>query len=96
VNHPRLALDPTIHAPIRFAITAALASVDEADFKSIRDSVEISDSALSKQVATLKDAGYVKVRKVFVGTRPRTYLSLTAAGRTAWTRHVRALKEIAG
>jgi len=78
--------------PLRFNITAALASVDEVDFKSVRDSMEISDSVLSKQIATLKDAGYVNIRKVFIGMRPRTYLSLTPAGRGPWTRHVRALK----
>jgi DNA-binding MarR family transcriptional regulator len=91
-----MALDPVIHAPIRFSITAALAAVDEADFKSIREAVEISVSALSKQVSTLEEAGYVKVRKVFVGKRPRTYLSLTADGRKAWDIHVQALREIAG
>ncbi|MFD8492803.1 winged helix-turn-helix domain-containing protein [Amycolatopsis sp. NPDC059657] len=96
MSHPRLALNPVIHAPIRFSIAAALAAVDEADFKSIKEAVEISDSALSKQVSTLEEAGYVKVRKVFVGKRPRTYLSLTADGRKAWDIHLRALREIAG
>ncbi|QWF82049.1 winged helix-turn-helix domain-containing protein [Amycolatopsis sp. CA-230715] len=96
MNHPRLALDPVIHSPIRFSITAALAAVDEADFKSVRDAVEISDSVLSKQISTLEEAGYVTVRKIFVGKRPRTYISLTARGRKAWGTHVRALREIAG
>lgn len=85
-----------IHSPIRFSITAALAAVDEADFKSVRDAVEISDSVLSKQISTLEEAGYVTVRKIFVGKRPRTYISLTARGRKAWGTHVRALREIAG
>lgn len=51
---------------------------------------------LSKQVATLEQAGYVKVRKGYVGKRPRTWLSLTRSGREAFTRHVSALREIAG
>ncbi|WP_078588755.1 MULTISPECIES: winged helix-turn-helix domain-containing protein [Streptomyces] len=95
MNHPRWSLDTVIHAPIRFSITAALAAVDEADFKSIREAIEITDSALSKQIALLEDAGYVKVRKTFVGKRARTWLSLTKAGRIALNRHLTALREIA-
>ncbi|HZP54256.1 transcriptional regulator, partial [Actinocrinis sp.] len=56
--------------------------------------IGLSDSALSKQLTTLEDAGYVEVRKAFVGKRPRTSARLTAAGRTAFDRHVLALQQI--
>jgi len=85
-----------IHAPVRFSIVAALAAVDEADFKSLAETIELSDSALSKQLTTLKDAGYVALRKTFVGRFPRTYVALTPAGRKAWEHHLQALREIAG
>ena len=55
-----------------------------------------SDPALSKQVATLEDAGYVMVRKGYVGKRPRTWLSLSQAGRQALQDHLAALRGIAG
>ncbi|QBI56564.1 winged helix-turn-helix domain-containing protein [Streptomonospora litoralis] len=95
MKHPRSQLDDAIHAPVRFSIAAALAAADQADFKFVRDTVEVSDSALSKQIAVLENAGYVKVRKTFVGRRPRTYLSLTPEGREAFERHVQALRDIA-
>jgi hypothetical protein len=38
----------------------------------------------------------VKVDKGYVGKRPRTWLSLTPAGRQAMTRHLEALRAIAG
>lgn len=95
MTHPRKSLDSVIHAPVRYSIAAALASVDEADFRTLRDAIEITDSALSKQIALLEEAGYVKVRKVFVGKRTRTWLSLSPMGRTAFTRHVEALQDIA-
>lgn len=94
--HARHRIDEVIHAPVRFSIVAALASVDEAEFALVRDSVEVSDSVLSKQVSTLEAAGYVKVRKGYVGKRPRTWLSLTRTGRTAYAQHLMALREIAG
>ncbi|MFC3996984.1 winged helix-turn-helix domain-containing protein [Nocardiopsis sediminis] len=95
MSHPRSRLDGVIHAPVRLSIVAALAAVDSAEFRFVRDTVEITDSALSKQVSTLEEAGYVHVRKSFAGRRPRTHLSLTPEGRAAFDRHVRALRDIA-
>ena len=95
-GHARHRLDDVIHAPVRFSIVATLAAVDEAEFGLVRDEVEVSDSVLSRQVSTLERSGYVKVRKGYVGKRPRTWLSLTAPGRAAYAGHLAALREIAG
>jgi len=94
-GHARHRLDEVIHAPVRFSIVASLAGADEAEFSAVRDTVEVSDSVLSRQVSTLEAAGYVKVRKGCVGKRPRTWLSLTAPGRAAYERHLTALRAIA-
>jgi DNA-binding MarR family transcriptional regulator len=50
--------------------------------------------SLSKQLSTLENAGYIEVRKGFVGKRPRTSARLTTAGRTAFEQHVLALHQI--
>jgi DNA-binding MarR family transcriptional regulator len=92
--HARHQLDAAFHSPIRFSIVAALATVDEAEFAYVRDSIEISDAVLSKQAAGLEQNGYVKIRKGYVGKYPRTWLSLTKTGRKAYERHVVALHEI--
>ena len=94
-GHPRHRLDDVIHAPVRFSVVAALARVTEAEFGWVRDVVGVTDSALSKQISTLEEAGYVQVRKGYVGKRPRTWLRLSAGGRDAYTRHLQALQEIA-
>ena len=86
--------DELIHAPTRLEIVSLLAAVEWADFKFIRDEVGLSDSALSKQLTTLEAAGYVEIRKGFVGKRPRTSARLSKAGRAAFELHVAALQEI--
>ena len=86
--------DELIHAPTRLAIVALLAPAEWAEFKFIRDSVGLSDSALSKQLTTLERAGYVEIRKDFVGKRPRTSARLSRQGRAAFERHVAALQEV--
>ncbi|MDB5065374.1 MAG: ArsR family transcriptional regulator [Chloroflexi bacterium] len=55
-SHPRHRLDAVIHAPVRFSIMATLAAADSAEFSFVRDTVEMSDSVLCKQVATLEQA----------------------------------------
>ena len=86
--------DELIHPPTRLAVVSLLAASQWADFTFIRDSVTLSDSALSKQLATLEQAGYVEIRKGFVGKRPRTSARLTPAGRTAFEQHVAALQDM--
>jgi DNA-binding transcriptional ArsR family regulator len=86
--------DELVHAPTRLSIVSLLAAAEWADFKFLRDTVGMSDSALSKQLTTLEDAGYVEIRKHFVGKRPRTSARLTDVGRTAFDGHVAALQEI--
>ncbi len=94
-SHPRHRLDEVIHAPVRFSVVAALARVTEAEFGWMRDAVGVTDSALSKQVSTLEQAGYVHVRKGYVGKRPRTWLRLSPRGRAAYEQHLQALRDIA-
>jgi DNA-binding transcriptional ArsR family regulator len=86
--------DELIHAPTRLSIVALLAASEWAEFKFIRDSVGLSDSALSKQLTTLEEAGYIEIRKGFVGKRPRTSARLNSVGRAAFEQHVAALQEI--
>jgi DNA-binding MarR family transcriptional regulator len=93
--HPRHELAELLGHPVRFSIVALLAGASQAEFGFVRDQVEISDSTLSKQVSALEQAGYVKVRKGFVGKRARTWLSLTAEGRRTFERHLAALRSIA-
>ena len=69
--------DELIHAPTRLEIVSLLAAAQWADFKYIRDELGLSDSALSKQLSTLESAGYVQIRKRFVGKFPRTSASLS-------------------
>ncbi|MEE4495619.1 winged helix-turn-helix domain-containing protein [Streptomyces sp. BE230] len=92
---PGPALDEVVHHPSRLAVAAFLSACAEADFATVRDRCGLSDSALSKIATALEAPGYVHIRKGHVGRRPRTWLSLTPAGRDALVRHVAALQAIA-
>ncbi|QHC23174.1 winged helix-turn-helix domain-containing protein [Streptomyces sp. GS7] len=87
-------LSPLLVDPTRLSIVSLLAATQWAEFGWVRDSVGMSDSALSKQVTTLSKPGYIDVRKGYVGKRPRTWLSLSDSGRSALEAHIAALHEI--
>lgn len=87
-------LDPVIHAPARLQIMSLLAAAVSAEFSFVRDTLEISDSSLSKHASALEAAGYVEIRKGHVGKRPRTWLQLTDAGRAAFKTYVETLQQI--
>ncbi|MEU7900178.1 transcriptional regulator [Nonomuraea sp. NPDC049152] len=70
--------------------------VDRADFRFLKETIEVSDSLLSKHMLTLEEAGYVEVHKSFVGKRPRTSLSLTDEGRAAFAAYTAVLRRITG
>ncbi|EHM30448.1 MULTISPECIES: winged helix-turn-helix domain-containing protein [Streptomyces] len=88
------ALDGVIHHPTRLTLVAFLSACDEAEFAAVRDGCRVSDSVLSKNASALEAAGYLHVRKGHVGKRPRTWLSLTPAGRQALARHLAALQDL--
>jgi DNA-binding MarR family transcriptional regulator len=94
--HPRHGLDALLGSPVRLSILAALATLDGVEFSVLRNSLEVSDSVLSKQLSLLESADYVHIRKGYVGKRPRTWLSMTADGRKAFLSHVAALRAILG
>lgn len=94
MSHPRESLDGLLHHAVRLSIVGALTAAQEVEFGFLRELLSVSDSVLSRQLRQLEDAGYVEIRKGYVGKRPRTWLSITDAGRGALDRHVQALREI--
>ena len=92
--------DDVIHAPARLRICGVLRAVEQMDFAVLRDTLNVSDTTLSKHLKTLAEAGYVSLTKAASAARTDarrlTWVTLTPAGRNAFDAHVRALKEIAG
>jgi DNA-binding MarR family transcriptional regulator len=90
-------LDEIIHQPLRLRIMAALTALPDAqglDFTRLKKLTGATDGNLGAHIETLAKAGYVSVAKAFVGRKPQTTVTATAAGRGAFARHVATLQEI--
>lgn len=86
-------LDPIIHPTHRLRICAMLVAGGTLELSVVKQHLDLSPSALSKQVAALVDADYVKQDRLGSDTR-RVWLSMTPRGRKAYQGHVTALREI--
>ncbi|MEU3354712.1 transcriptional regulator [Streptomyces sp. NPDC037389] len=91
---PEDGFNETIHAPNRLRICAALDAAEEIEFATVRETLGVSPSVLSKHVTVLTDAGYVEQRKAVRDTRQRVWLRLTKDGRAAYRAHLAALRAI--
>jgi DNA-binding MarR family transcriptional regulator len=92
-----LTLNETIHQPVRLRIMAVLVTLepnDEVDFTYLRDLLEVTDGNLGAHLRKLEEAGYIKINKIFVERKPRSYISATSEGRKVFKEHVAALEAI--
>lgn len=90
------AFDEVIHAPHRLRIMVALSAADKVEFQALRDDLGVPDSALSKQLKVLTEAGYAKLDKpTGPGGRPRTWVQITRQGRKALASHLAVLRDLA-
>jgi hypothetical protein len=90
-------LDDIIHQPLRLRIMAALNALPQGvglEFSKLKKLTGATDGNLGAHIDTLARAGYVGVEKAFVGKKPQTTVTASAAGRGAFTRHVAMLQEI--
>lgn len=86
------AIEPLFQPPARLQIMAALAATDQAEFATLRDIIDVSDSVLSKHLSTLVDARFVKLTKAKQDGRQRTWASITGTGKKALASHLSALR----
>lgn len=87
-------LDTVVHGPIRLGVITALAADGPHDFTSLVKRFEAADGAMAVHLRKLEDAGYVTCKRRFVGRRPKSTYSITAAGRKALRQYLATMQQI--
>ena len=75
--------DDLILSKTRLGIISALIGGDKLEFTYLRNTLNLSDGNLSVQIRKLEKAGYIKVEKVFIDRKPKTFCKITGKGRKA-------------
>jgi len=81
-------LDPLVHERVRLGILSALAVSPKLDFGELAELLAVTPGNLSAHARKLEEAGYLTVRKHFVGRHPRTEFRLAPRGRSALERYL--------
>ena len=75
--------DELILSKTRLGIISALIGGDKLEFTYLRNTLNLSDGNLSVQIRKIEEAGYIKVEKVFVDRKPKTFCKITRKGQKA-------------
>jgi len=75
--------DGLILSKTRLGIISALIGGDKLDFTYLRNALNLSDGNLSVQIRKLEKAGYIKVEKIFIDRKPKTFCKITSKGQKA-------------
>ncbi|MFC1985878.1 winged helix-turn-helix domain-containing protein [Chloroflexota bacterium] len=92
-QEPIANIDRFIHEPSRLNIMAHLYVVESADFLFLIRQTGMTWGNLSVHVSKLETAGYVQVKKEFLGKKPHTSVSLTNSGRGAFDEYRKNMKQ---
>ena len=87
-------LDPLIHSPLRLSIFSLLVTSDKVEFTHIKEVTNAAAGNISIQIKKLQKAGYIKVEKTFKNNYPKTMLSITKKGATAFESYVNEMKKL--
>lgn len=95
MNHEQiLQLDPIIHAPTRLAILSILVTVENSNFKFLKDSIGTTDGNLSTHLTKLETNHYITIQKSFIGKKPQTICAISKKGRKAFDKYLEQLEQI--
>ena len=86
--------DELILSKTRLGIISALIGGDKLEFTYLRNALKLSDGNLSVQIRKLEEANYIKVEKVFVDRKPKTFCKITGKGQKAVRNLMRKLEDL--
>ncbi|MCR9171050.1 MAG: transcriptional regulator [bacterium] len=89
-------LDKAFESRVRLGIMSMLMVNESVDFKTIKETLDVSDGNLASHLAALEKKEYINITKQFIERKPNTSYSLSPAGRLAFKKHLEALEALIG
>lgn len=79
---------------VRLGIMSILMVDEWVDFNTLKERLDLTDGRLASHIRALEKAGYLEVRKRFIGRKPNTSYRATSGGRKAFEDHLEALEKL--
>ncbi len=93
-DHPTNGLNDVVHQKHRLGILTIAAESKRVEFGYLKDALELTGGNLSRHLTVLVDAGMLAMEKGYDGRRPKTWVSITRAGRQALADEIAALRAL--
>jgi DNA-binding MarR family transcriptional regulator len=93
-EHPTNGLDDVVHQRVRLGILAITHEARRVEFGFLRTALQVTAGNLGQHLTVLEKAGLAQIEKGYEGKRPRTWVTLTPAGRTALREEIAHLKQL--
>lgn len=87
-------LNKNFESRVRLGIMSVLMVNDWIDFTEMKSLLNITDGNLASHSSALEKAGYIEVKKEFVGKKPKTSYRVTNIGRAAFVSHLNSLEKL--
>lgn len=95
MTNPFNEIKKVFHEPNRLAIMSVLLRAPQGlSFAEIKTACRLTDGNLSRHLKALADLNALKMKKSFVGLKPRTTVYVTERGRDHFLRYLAALEEV--
>ena len=87
-------INKLLESKVRLGIMSILVVNENMDFNSLKQMLGVTDGNLASHISSLEKSKYIKVNKTFIGKKPNTSYSVSAAGRKAFNEHLDALEHL--
>jgi DNA-binding MarR family transcriptional regulator len=93
-DHPASGLDDVVHQRVRLGIMAIAHQARHVEFGFLRTTLQLTAGNLGQHLTVLEKAQLIQIEKGYEGKRPRTWVTLTAAGQAALRDELAHLKQL--
>jgi DNA-binding MarR family transcriptional regulator len=93
-DHPTNGLDDLVHQRVRLGIMAIVHQARQVEFGFLRTTLQLTAGNLGQHLTVLEKAELIQIEKGYEGRRPRTWVTLTAAGQAALRDEIAHLKQL--
>ena len=87
-------LDKAFENRLRLGIMSALVVNEYLDFNSLKNLLGATDGNLATHLKSLEKSNYITFHKEFLGRKPNTKYQVTKHGKSAFTRHIKAIEKL--
>jgi DNA-binding MarR family transcriptional regulator len=93
-SSPTESLDEVVHQRARLGILTITHESRKVEFRFLQETLGLTAGNLSQHLRVLEEAGLVVIEKGSEGRRPRTWVAITKAGKTALRQEIATLKAL--